>query len=69
MLRIPHCLDNRHTDDCKVVIPMHRLRSTAWKHYFSASGTYFCSRLSKPQGLVRPEGLGILTKLIHLTGS
>jgi hypothetical protein len=25
--------------------------------YFYASGTYFCLRLSKPQGLVRPEGL------------
>jgi hypothetical protein len=25
---------------------------------FNASGTHFCWRLSKPQGLVRPEGLG-----------
>jgi hypothetical protein len=30
------------------------------KHYFSASGTHFCYRLSKPQGLVWPEGLGKL---------
>jgi hypothetical protein len=29
-------------------------------HYFSASGIYFCSRLSKPQGIVRPEELGKL---------
>jgi hypothetical protein len=26
----------------KVVSPMHRPRSTKQKHYFSASGTYFC---------------------------
>jgi hypothetical protein len=26
------------------------------KHYFSASGTHFCHRLSKPKGLVRSEG-------------
>jgi hypothetical protein len=30
-----------------------RLCSTPQKHYFSASGTHFCYRLSKPQALVR----------------
>jgi hypothetical protein len=32
---------------------------TPQKHYyFYVSGTHFCQRLGKPQGLVRPEGLG-----------
>jgi hypothetical protein len=44
MLRIPHCLDSRP-------------RSTPQIH-FSASGIHFCYRLSKPQGLARPQGLG-----------
>jgi hypothetical protein len=33
-------------------------RFTPQKRYSSVSGTHFCSRLSKHQGLVRPEGLG-----------
>jgi hypothetical protein len=57
MLRIPYCLDNRLTGDGKVVRPTHRPHSTLQIH-FSASGTHFCWTLSKPQGLVRPEGLG-----------
>jgi hypothetical protein len=31
-------------------------------------GAHFCYRLSKPQGLVRPEGLGQFKKFIHLNG-
>jgi hypothetical protein len=31
----------------------------------SISGTHFCYRLSKPQGLVRPEGLGKFKNLPH----
>jgi hypothetical protein len=54
MLRIPHCLGNRLTDGSKVVRLMHRPRSTLQKH-FSASGTHFCYRLSKPLGLVQLE--------------
>jgi hypothetical protein len=69
MLRIPHCLDNWHTDGGKVVSPTHRPRSTPQKHYFSASGAHFCYGLSEPQGLVWPEGLGRLKKFIHLMGS
>jgi hypothetical protein len=42
---------------------------TPQKHYFYASGTHFCQRLSKHQDLVRPEGLGKLIKIIHLIGS
>jgi hypothetical protein len=60
MLRIPHCLDYWLTDGDKVVSPTHRPRYTPQKHYFSASGNYFCYRLSKSQGLVRPERLGQL---------
>jgi hypothetical protein len=63
MLRIPHGLDSRLTDGGEVVSPTHRPRSTLQKHYFSASGTHFCYRRSKPQGLVRPEGLGKLEKI------
>jgi hypothetical protein len=50
MLRIPHCLDKRITDGDEIVSLTHRQRSTPQKHYFSASGTHFCWRLSKPQG-------------------
>jgi hypothetical protein len=42
---------------------------TPQKHYFYASGTHFCWKLSKPQGLVRPEGFGKLIKIIHLIES
>jgi hypothetical protein len=42
MLRIPHCLDNRLTNDGKVVSLKHRPRSAPSKHYFSASGTHSC---------------------------
>jgi hypothetical protein len=65
MLSIPHCLDNRHTYADKVVRVTHRPRSTPQKHYFSASGTHFYYKLSKPQGLVRPKGFGKLKKFIH----
>jgi hypothetical protein len=41
---------------------------TPQKHYLYVSGTHFCYRLSKPQGLARPEGLGKLIKIIHLIG-
>jgi hypothetical protein len=59
MLRIPHFLDNQLTDGGKVVSPTHRPHFTPQNHYyFYVSGIHFCYRLSKPQGLVRPEGLG-----------
>jgi hypothetical protein len=35
-------LDNRLTNDGKVVGPTHRPRSTPHKHYFSASDNHFC---------------------------
>jgi hypothetical protein len=62
ILIIPHCLDSRLTDGGKAVSPTHRSRYTPQKH-FSASCTHFCYRLNKPQGLVRPEGLGKLKKI------
>jgi hypothetical protein len=34
MMKIPHCLDSRLTDDGKVVSPKHRPRSIPQKHYF-----------------------------------
>jgi hypothetical protein len=34
-----------------------------------SSGTHFFKKLSKPQDLARPEGLGKLKKVIHLIGS
>jgi hypothetical protein len=66
MLKSPHSLDNQLTDGGKVVSPTHRQRFTLQKHYFSVSGTHFCYRMSKPQGLVLLEGLGKLKKLICL---
>jgi hypothetical protein len=67
LLRIPHRLDKRLTDDGKDVSSTHRPRSTPHKHFF-ASGTHFCKRLSIPQGLVWPERLGKLKKFTHLIG-
>jgi hypothetical protein len=59
MLMIPHCRDNRLTDCGKIVSPTHPPQFTAQKHYYLyISGTHFCHRLSKPQGLIRPEELG-----------
>jgi hypothetical protein len=69
MLRFPHFLENRLTDGGKIVSRTHLPRSALEKYYFSSSGAHFCYRLSKPQGLVRPEGLGKLNKFIHLIGS
>jgi hypothetical protein len=66
---MPHCLDSRLTDGVQVVSTMHRPHSIPQKHYFSASDTHFCYRLSEPQGIVWPEGLGNLKKFIHLIGS
>jgi hypothetical protein len=42
MLRVPHCLDNGLTNGFEFVSLMGGPRSTPQKHYFSASGTYFC---------------------------
>jgi hypothetical protein len=69
MLRIPNCLDSRLTDGGKVVSPTHRSRITPQKDHLSASGTHFSYRLTEPQGLMRPEGLGKLKEFIHLIGS
>jgi hypothetical protein len=66
MLRIPHCLDNRLTDGGKAVSPTHRMHFTRQKHYFSVSGTDFCYRLSRSQGLVRPERLSQLKNFTSL---
>jgi hypothetical protein len=65
MLRIPHCVDNGLTDGGKFVSPRNRPHFTPKKHYFYVFGTHFCYRLSKPQDLVHPEGLGKLKKSLH----
>jgi hypothetical protein len=38
-------------------------------HYFSAASTHLYYRLSKPQGLICPEGLGKLIKVFYPIGS
>jgi hypothetical protein len=65
-LRIPPCLDNRLTDGGKVLSLTHRPCSTPQEYYSSASDTHFCYRLSEPQGLVRPEGLGNQNNILIL---
>jgi hypothetical protein len=52
-------LDTRLTDGGRVVSPTHRPCFTPQK-YLYASGTDFCYRLNRPQGLVRPKILGKL---------
>jgi hypothetical protein len=56
MVRISHFLDSRLIDGGKIASLTHGPRSTPKKHHFS--GTHFCLRLNKSQGLVRLEGLG-----------
>jgi hypothetical protein len=66
MLKNSHCLDNRLTDGGKVVGLTHRPRSTPQKHYFSASGTHFCFRMSNPTGPSGAERIRYIEKFIHL---
>jgi hypothetical protein len=66
MLGIPHCIDNRLTDSGKVICPMHRLRSTPQKHYFSVSGTHFWLEAEWTPG---PSAAGRLGKLKKFTSS
>jgi hypothetical protein len=69
MLRTPHCIDNRLIDGGKAVNPTHPPHFPSQKHYyFYVSGTHFRLGLSKPQGLLRPEGLGKLKKKIPSSG-
>jgi hypothetical protein len=60
--RIVRCCgsQNRLTGGGEVVSPKHWPHFTTQGHYFSASGTDFCYRLSKPQGLLQLEGIGKL---------
>jgi hypothetical protein len=69
MLRIPHCLDNRLTDGGKIVTLRTCCALLPRNLHFSRSGNHFCLRLSKTQGLVRPEELGKLKNFIHLIWS
>jgi hypothetical protein len=45
------------------------VRALLPRNFFPVSGTHFCYRLSKPQGLVRLEGLDKLKKFNDLIGS
>jgi hypothetical protein len=69
MLRIPHCLNSRLTDGGKYVNLKRRppLYSSDTL-FFSAFGTHFCERLSKPQDLVQSGVFGKLKKITHLIG-
>jgi hypothetical protein len=69
MLRIQHCLDKWLTDGSEVVRLTQGPCLTLQKHFLFGSGTDFCWRLSTPQGLVWPEGLGELIKFSYLNGS
>jgi hypothetical protein len=62
------CLDSRLTYDNEVVSLTRRLSSSPQKHFFRLL-VLVSVRLSKPQGIVKLEGLGELKKLIHLIGS
>jgi hypothetical protein len=68
-MRITHCLEIRLADGSEVASLMCRLCPAPEKQIFSASGTCFCYRLCKFQGLVRLEGLGKLKKFNTLIGS
>jgi hypothetical protein len=63
MLRIPHCLDNGLRDGCKVVSLRTGRRVTPQKQYL------LFQMLSKPHGLVWPEGLGKLITFNYFTGA
>jgi hypothetical protein len=65
MSRIPHCLDNRLTDGGEVVSLTTRPHSTSQKPFL----VLISVRLSKSQGLVRPEGLGKMGKKNSMTSS
>jgi hypothetical protein len=66
MLRIPHCLDSRLTDGDKVVSPTHPSRFTPHRNIIFMFLVLISVR-SKPQELVRPEGLGKFKN--HLIGN
>jgi hypothetical protein len=69
MIRIPHCLANLLTDGGKVVSPTQRPMLYSPETLFLCFWYSFLLEASKPQGLVQPEELGKLIKIIHLIGS
>jgi hypothetical protein len=66
MLSVPYYVDSRLTDGGEVASNTSRLRSIIYNHYFYTSGSHFFMKLTKPQRLVRLEGLRKLKKFIHL---
>jgi hypothetical protein len=67
ILKTSHCIESRLTNGGKIISLTCRPPIYSQKYCVCASGTHFCSRLSKRQGLVRPEGLGEVMTIIHLT--
>jgi hypothetical protein len=65
VLRIPHCLDNRLTDDGKVVTALRTRRTLLPRNIiiFMFWYPFLLEAESKSQGLVRPEGLGKFKKI------
>jgi hypothetical protein len=61
-IMIPHCLDNWFTDGGEIVSLCTGLAPLPRNIFISVSGIHFCLRPSKPQGLLRVEGLGIMIK-------
>jgi hypothetical protein len=53
----------------EVVSLTHRPRFTPYKHFSSVPGTHLYYRLTKPQGLMRLEGLGKLKNCDYLFGN
>jgi hypothetical protein len=68
MLRIPHYLDNRLTVGVGFVRLTHRPHRTIINFFSFLSLILISQRLSKPQDLVRPEGLVKLIELYNLIG-
>jgi hypothetical protein len=60
MFRIPHCLDNRLTDDGEIVSLTLRPRSTSQKHFQILVSV---RESVNPRAMVREEGLGKLEKI------
>jgi hypothetical protein len=69
ILRFPHSPENRLKVGGKIVGFTRRPPLYLPEIFFIfACGTHFCQKLSKPQGLVRPERSGKLIKIICLIG-
>jgi hypothetical protein len=69
MFRIPHCIDDRFTDDSEVVGLTNRPRSVPDTSLFLALVLISVRGLSKPSDQVWPEGLDKLKTFNDIIGS